>query len=150
MEPNDPGSSAALHWPEPQLPGHDAETAGDAQAAVAGVYRVHAVGLIRLAYLMLGDRAAAEDVVQDAFYGLYRRWDQLNDPGGALPYVRSSVLNGSRTALRRRALGQRVTAYQPPAGPDEAEAAVLSREERQEVMRAVRQLPCRRTAPCWP
>jgi RNA polymerase sigma-70 factor (sigma-E family) len=141
MEPNDPGSSAALHWPEPQLPGHDAETAGDAQAAVAGVYRVHAVGLIRLAYLMLGDRAAAEDVVQDAFYGLYRRWDQLKDPAGALAYVRSSVLNGCRTALRRRALGHRVTMYQPPSGS--AEAAVLSREERQQVLAAVRRLPDR-------
>jgi len=143
MEPDDLGSSAALHWPEAQLPHHDAYTADDAQAAVTALYRAHAVGLIRLAYVMLGDRPAAEDVVQDAFCGLYRRWDQLKGPGGALAYVRSSVLNGCRTALRRRVLGQRVTAYQPPAGPDEAEAAVLSREERQEVMRAVRRLPDR-------
>jgi DNA-directed RNA polymerase specialized sigma24 family protein len=55
---------------------------------------------------MLGDRAAAEDVVQDAFCGLYRRWDRLADPGSALSYVQSSVLNGCRTALRRRALGR--------------------------------------------
>ena len=81
-------------------------------------------------------------MVQDAFCGLYRRWDRLADPSGALAYVRSSVLNGCRTALRRRALGRRVTAtYQPPAGS--AEAAVLSREERREVMRAVRRLPDR-------
>src|SRR5580693_8317762 len=143
MEPDDLGSSAALHWPEAQLPHHDAYTADDAQAAVTALYRAHAVGLIRLAYVMLGDRPAAEDVVQDAFCGLYRRWERLEDPAGALAYVRSSVLNGCRTALRRRALGQRVTAYQPPAGPDEAEAAALSREERQEVMRAVRRLPDR-------
>jgi RNA polymerase sigma-70 factor (sigma-E family) len=141
MEPDDLGSSAALHWPEPDLPDYDADTDDDAQAAVTALYRDHAVGLIRLAYLMLGDRAAAEDVVQDAFCGLYRRWDRLADPSGALAYVRSSVLNGGRTALRRRALGHRVTAYQPPAGS--AEAAVLSREERQEVMRAVRRLPDR-------
>jgi len=80
-------------------------------------------------------------VVQDAFCGLYRRWDRLTDPGRALSYVRSSVLNGCRTALRRRALGRRVTEYQPPSGS--AEAAVLGREEREEVMRAVRQLPDR-------
>jgi len=141
MEPDDLGSSAALHWPEPDPPDHDARTADDAQAAVTALYRAHAVGLIRLAYVMLGDRAAAEDVVQDAFCGLYRRWDRLTDPSGALPYVRSSVLNGSRTALRRRALGHRITAYQPPTGS--AEAAVLSREEREKVMRAVRQLPDR-------
>jgi DNA-directed RNA polymerase specialized sigma24 family protein len=33
---------------------------------------------------MLGDRAAAEDVVQDAFAGLYRRWPQLTDQREAL------------------------------------------------------------------
>ena len=109
--------------------------------AVTALYQAHALGLLRLAVVMLGDRAAAEDVVQDAFCGLYRRWDRLADPSGALAYVRSSVLNGCRTALRRRALGRRVTEYQPPAGS--AEAAVLSREERQEVMRAVRRLPDR-------
>jgi RNA polymerase sigma-70 factor (sigma-E family) len=146
MEPDDLGSSAALHWPEPDPPEPDppeavTPAAASAEAAVAALYRAQAVGLIRLAYLMLGDRAAAEDVVQDAFFGLYRRWDRLTDPRGALPYVRSSVLNGCRTVLRRRALGHRLTAYQPPTGS--AEAAALSREEREEVMRAVRQLPDR-------
>jgi RNA polymerase sigma-70 factor (sigma-E family) len=114
--------------------------AASAEAAVGDLYRAQAVGLIRLAYLMLGDRAAAEDVVQDAFCGLYRHWDRLADPSGALPYVRTSVLNGCRTALRRRARGQ-ITVYQPPSGS--AEAAVLSREEREQVMRAVRRLPDR-------
>jgi RNA polymerase sigma-70 factor (sigma-E family) len=127
-----------MRWPDPAA---DVSQGEGAEAAVGALYRAQAVGLIRLAYLMLGDRAAAEDVVQDAFCGLYRRWDRLADPGGALPYVRSSVLNGCRTALRRRALGHRVTGYQPPAGS--AEAAVLGREEREEVMRAVRQLPDR-------
>lgn len=61
------------------------------------------MGLIRLAVIMLGDRAAAEDVVQDAFLGLYRRWEGLADGGNALTYVRSSVLNGCRNARRSRA-----------------------------------------------
>lgn len=92
MEPDDPAGSAALRWPdagwpEPEPP--DGAGAG-AEAAVGALYRAQAVGLIRLAYLMLGDRAAAEDVVQDAFCGLYRRWDRLADPGGALAHVRSS------------------------------------------------------------
>jgi DNA-directed RNA polymerase specialized sigma24 family protein len=47
------------------------------------LYRVHAVGLIRAALLLVGDRASAEDVVQDAFCGLYRRWDHLEDTGKA-------------------------------------------------------------------
>jgi RNA polymerase sigma-70 factor (sigma-E family) len=142
MEPEDLSGSAVLRWPEPS-PAADpaADPAGGAEAGVGALYRAQAVGLIRLAYLMIGDRAAAEDVVQDAFCGLYRNWGRLADPSGALAYVRSSVLNGCRSVLRRRALGLRVTMYQPPAGS--AEAAVLGREERQEVLRAVRRLPHR-------
>ena len=90
---------------------------------------------------MLGDRAGAEDAVQDAFCGLYRHWDRLADRDRALAYVRTSVLNGCRSALRRRATGRGLTEYQPPTAS--AEAAVLGLEERQEVMRAVRQLPGR-------
>ncbi len=77
---------------------------------MTALYQAHALGLIRLAYLMLGERQAAEDVVQEAFAGLYRRWEKLSAPGKALPYVRLSVLNGCRSQLRRhralRALGR--------------------------------------------
>jgi RNA polymerase sigma factor (sigma-70 family) len=56
------------------------------------------------------------------------------------------VLNGCRSALRqargRQATGRRLAVtHQPPEAS--AEAAVLSREEREEVMRAVRRLPDR-------
>jgi RNA polymerase sigma-70 factor (sigma-E family) len=139
MEPEEP-AGAALRWPDPDWPAAGAQE-GTAETAVGALYQAHAVALIRLAYIMLGDRPAAEDVVQDAFFGLYRNWHRLADPAGALPYVRSSVLNGCRTALRRRALRTRLTTYQPPAGS--AEAAVLSHEERQAVMQAIRQLPGR-------
>ena len=78
---------------------------------------------------MLGDRPAAEDVVQEAFCGLYRRWHSLADTGKALAYVRSSVINGCRTVLRRR-LRQRgvdpVTGDQPG---ESAEREVLRRRE---------------------
>jgi RNA polymerase sigma-70 factor (sigma-E family) len=129
----------AIRLPDPAW---TRDAAGDgAEAGVKALYAQHAAGLIRLAYVMLGDRAGAEDVVQDAFYGLYRHWDRLADQRNALYYVRSSVLNGCRTALRRRALGRRLEVYQPPSVS--AEAAVLSIEERHQVMRAVRGLPSR-------
>ena len=79
---------------------------------------------------MLGDRPSAEDAVQDAFCGLYRHWDRLAERDRALAYVRTAVLNGCRSALRRRALGRRLNAYQPPEAS--AEAAALTNEERQE------------------
>ncbi|HEY3869450.1 MAG TPA: sigma factor [Actinocrinis sp.] len=61
---------------------------------VTELYQAHAVGLIKLGVIMLGDRTAAEDVVQDAFFGLYRNWGRLSDPDNALAYARASVLNG--------------------------------------------------------
>jgi len=143
VESEELGGAAALSWTDSGWPEARGKPAADsAAAAVAALYQHHAMGLIRLAYLMLGDRAGAEDAVQDAFCGLYRHWDRLADQDRALAYVRSSVLNGCRSALRRRTTGRRLlTAYQPPTAS--AEAAVLGLEERQEVMRAVRQLPGR-------
>jgi DNA-directed RNA polymerase specialized sigma24 family protein len=83
-------------------PAGDTDADSDAAAGVTALYQAHAVGLIRLAIVMLGDRGAAEDVVQDSFLGLYRHWDGLDDPGNALTYVRSAVLNRCRNALPGR------------------------------------------------
>jgi len=112
-----------------------------AEAAVTALFQAHSLGLIRLAHIMLGDQASAEDVVQEAFCGLYRHWARLADQAKALPYVRSSVLNGCRTARRRSPARDIRIGDQPPAVS--AEAAVLSGEERHEVMRALRRLPHR-------
>jgi RNA polymerase sigma-70 factor (sigma-E family) len=116
----------------------------DAQAAVTALYKVHAVGLIRLAVVMMGDRAAAEDVVQDAFAGLYRRWNHLSGKDRALGYVRASVLNGCRTRLRARARDERLVAASPdPLAAASAEQAVLVGEEHAAVLAALRRLPHR-------
>ncbi len=55
-----------------------------AERHVTSLYQAHALSLARLALVMLGDQSAAEDVVQDAFLGLYRRWGSLADPAAAL------------------------------------------------------------------
>ena len=116
-----------------------------AEVAVTALYRAHALGMIRLAHIMLGDRASAEDVVQEAFCGLYRRWSALADTGKAIAYVRSSVLNGCRTVLRRQTRARDRADGQQPAPPPgiSAEAAAISIEERQQVLRALRRLPPR-------
>jgi len=133
-------SDAAVHPGQPGAP--SAAPGAAADAAVTALYQAHALGLIRLAYLMLGDAAAAEDVVQEAFTGLYRRWAELSDPAKALPYVRSSVLNASRSQLRR--LGARPPGAGQPLPPAvSAEAAALSGEDRREVLSALRRLPGR-------
>jgi RNA polymerase sigma-70 factor (sigma-E family) len=107
---------------------------------VTALYQGHALSLARLALVMLGDLAAAEDVVQDAFLGLYRHWDRLADASVAPAYLRTSVLNGCRTVIRRRSR-PRVPADWRPA--ESAEAAVLLGEEHRAVLAAISRLPAR-------
>jgi RNA polymerase sigma-70 factor (sigma-E family) len=105
------------------------------------LYQATALGLIRLAYVILGDRHAAEDVVQEAFGNLFRRSDRLPQIDGLEYYVRASVVNACRSVLRRRAVRQRRVLYELPA--PSAEAAVLAGVERDDLIRAVDLLPGR-------
>lgn len=111
-------------------------------ADVGELYREHALGLIRLAMLMVGDTPTAEDVVQEAFLGLHRKQNALRDPAAALSYLRSAVLNRCRSVLRRRTVAGRFRQpHQPPAWS--AEERVIDGQERQQVLAAIARLPRR-------
>jgi RNA polymerase sigma-70 factor (sigma-E family) len=109
---------------------------------VSQLYQAHALALTRLAKLLLGDQASAEDVVQDAFLNLYRAAPRLGDRDQILPYLRTCVINGSRSALRsrRRALVRKLH-HEPPA--PSAESAAVTGEDRREVLAAITRLPRR-------
>jgi len=100
----------------------EARQAAEARQQVAALYQAHALGLVKLAVLMVGDQLTAEDVVQDAFLGLYRRWPALTDHDKALSYVRASVLNGCRMFHRGRYRRGRV----PPEDSGHAESAAAA------------------------
>jgi RNA polymerase sigma-70 factor (sigma-E family) len=120
--------------------------ADDAASIVSALYAEHALGLTRLAQVMLGDRAAAEDVVHDAFCGLCRRWGDLTDPRKAPAYLRSSVLNGCRSVLRRQTRGAAdppLTSEVPSGDGGGADAPLLASEDRRAVLAALRRLPDR-------
>ncbi|OPG02417.1 RNA polymerase subunit sigma-24 [Microbispora sp. GKU 823] len=109
---------------------------------MSGLYAEHALGLTRLALIMVGDRESAEDVVQEAFLGLHRRFDGLRDRDKALVYVRAAVLNNARSVLRRRRMPSWFAgAYDPPVWS--AESAAILGVERREVMEALHRLPRR-------
>jgi RNA polymerase sigma factor (sigma-70 family) len=57
------------------------------------------LGLTRLAFLLTGSRPIAEELVQDAFEQVVRRWDVVERPEG---YLRVAVINGARSWSRRR------------------------------------------------
>ena len=68
------------------------------------LYVRFAPGGIRLAYLMTGDRAAAEDLVQEAFVRFVGRLHSLRDPNAFEAYLRRTVINLSKNHFRRRSL----------------------------------------------
>jgi RNA polymerase sigma-70 factor (sigma-E family) len=108
---------------------------------VTALYEAHALSLIRLAYVMLGDRPAAEDVVQEAFLGLYQRWSKLRDTASAPGYLRASVMNSCRMVLRSSARRDHRIARELPW--ESAEATALVSEEYRHLLRGIQALPPR-------
>jgi RNA polymerase sigma-70 factor (sigma-E family) len=122
----------------------DPRTPSGARQRVTALYRAHALGLVKLAKIMLGDQAAAEDIVQDAFLGLYRKWPSLENHDRALGYLRASVLNACRTAHRGATRRDRALRLVPRSGDiASAEESALIGEANREVMAALRALPAR-------
>ena len=72
------------------------------------VFRQESLGMVRLAFLMVGSAPLAEEVVQDAFARLLERWDGIDQPAA---YLRVCVINGCRNAHRRRALERKHAAH---------------------------------------
>ena len=113
---------------------------------ISALFRQHQAGLVRLAVLLVRDRPAAEDVVQDAFAALHARRDRLGPQDDTLAYVRASVVNGCRRVLRRRAVALRAGARDPQASwpGRSAEDEVIWSQERRRVLAALAALPRRR------
>ncbi|HEV2452179.1 MAG TPA: SigE family RNA polymerase sigma factor [Streptosporangiaceae bacterium] len=114
----------------------------DAGHAVTALYSAHYQSLVRLAALLVRDVATAEEVVQDSFVALHSSWRRLRDSDKALCYLRRSVVNKSRSALRHRAVASRNAPEPPPLAPS-AEEGAIARLERSEVVSALRRLPAR-------
>lgn len=112
------------------------------QPGIEELYHEHALGLVRFGLLLTGDRATAEDLVQDAFLGLHRHWGEVRDPGHVLAYLRAAVVNGSRSRHRRRLVARRLPP-EPLVFAPSAEALVLAGEDRQALLAAVCALPRR-------
>jgi RNA polymerase sigma-70 factor (sigma-E family) len=91
-----------------------------ARGRLAELYLRHADGAIRLAYLLTGDRALAEDLVQDAFVRLAGRLRHLRDPAAFDAYLRRTVVNLSRMHFRHARVERAYLDQQPPpeAEPD--------------------------------
>ncbi|WP_179816229.1 SigE family RNA polymerase sigma factor [Allostreptomyces psammosilenae] len=82
-------------------------------------YQAHYRSLLGLAALLLDDTASCEDVVQEAFIRVHAARGRVREPEKTLAYLRQTVVNLSRSTLRRRILGLKLL---PKPMPDAASA----------------------------
>jgi RNA polymerase sigma-70 factor (sigma-E family) len=113
-----------------------------APRTLADLYQEHRMRMVRLAVLLVDDPSTAEDVVQEAFAGLHRHWSGLRDEAAAIGYLRTAVVNGSRSVLRRRRTARD---YVPPhqVNARSAESLAMLSAEHQAVVDALATLPPR-------
>jgi RNA polymerase sigma-70 factor (sigma-E family) len=103
----------------------DVRRSSVSETRLGELYERYALSATRLAYLLTGDRALAEDLVQDAFVRLGGRLAHLRNPAAFEHYLRRTVVNLSRSHFRHARVER---GYLERTGPGEA-ARVASGEE---------------------
>jgi RNA polymerase sigma-70 factor (sigma-E family) len=108
------------------------------------LYEAQYLPMVRLAYLMCGHAAVAEEVVQDAFVAVHQAWPRVETPRA---YLRTAVVNRCRSWGRHQVL-ERDRRPLPPApaelGADELWDAIGRLNDRQRaaiVLRFYEDLP---------
>ncbi|MFF5405525.1 SigE family RNA polymerase sigma factor [Streptomyces misionensis] len=130
-----------------QRDGAEDTAAGTAAEAVAGTtvdhltetYRAHYRSLLGLAALLLDDTASCEDVVQEAFIRVHSARKRVRDPQKTLAYLRQTVVNLSRSTLRRRILGLKLLS-KPMPDMASAEEGAYDQLERRDLIKAMKGL----------
>jgi RNA polymerase sigma-70 factor (sigma-E family) len=121
------------------------EAAGlEREAALARLFDAQYTPMLRLAVLLGADDA--EDVVAEAFYQLYRRWQKLRNADAAVGYLRSVVVNLARMRLRHLQVVRKHIEKNPEHARDRIESAeheALLREDQRALVGALKQLPAR-------
>ncbi len=113
--------------------------------SLAALFQEQYRPMVRLAYLLVGSVPLAEELVQDAFARMHKKWDHIEHRRA---YLRTAVVNGCRSH-RRRAVLERTRRPDPPpdaappAGDElgDALAALPSRQRAALVLRFYQDLP---------
>jgi RNA polymerase sigma-70 factor (sigma-E family) len=120
-------------------------SAGEDEGGRLGrLYALHAPASVRLAYLLTGDPALAEDLVQEAFVKVAGRFADIREPQAFEAYLRRTVVNLARMHFRRRRLERahlEREAGRPPVTSDLPDVA-----SRQDMKEALLALPERQRA----
>ncbi|MGV9605840.1 SigE family RNA polymerase sigma factor [Streptomyces sp. NPDC003631] len=122
-----------------QREGADETAAGTTVDHLTETYRAHYRSLLGLAALLLDDTASCEDVVQEAFIRVHSARKRVRDPEKTLAYLRQTVVNLSRSALRRRILGLKLLS-KPMPDMASAEEGAYDQLERDSLIKAMKGL----------
>ncbi|MFF0434806.1 SigE family RNA polymerase sigma factor [Streptomyces sp. NPDC004327] len=125
--------------PAPRGGADDTMAAGTTVDHLTETYRAHYRSLLGLAALLLDDTASCEDVVQEAFIRVHSARNRVRDPEKTLAYLRQTVVNLSRSALRRRILGLKLLS-KPMPDMASAEEGAYDQLERDALIKAMRGL----------
>ena len=114
----------------------------DADQTIAAMYSTEYRSLVRISVVLVGDVGTAEEVVQECFIAMYAAWRRLKNVDKAVNYLRRSVVNRSRSVLRRRIVADKHVPKHEPDMPS-AEQGAITQLERTAVIAALRSLPVR-------
>lgn len=114
-------------------------------AALAAAYAEHAGAIYGIALRMIGDRAAAEDVVQNAFLKLWTATAQFDPARGPVlgllvTIARHKAIDGMRRVARRRR-SEELYCREPEAHDDDPAVTLERAQDARDVRSALLALP---------
>ena len=118
---------------------------GDAEAFTT-LYDRHSHAAFSLAYRVMGERQAAEDLVQEAFLKLWRSATSYRPERGSvrtwlLSIVRNRGIDQLRSQASRRRTQEKIEASAPRSQPSEAFAETWRNSQRDQLREALNTLP---------
>jgi RNA polymerase sigma-70 factor (sigma-E family) len=123
------------------------EAAEGRDAHIAALFDENYDRLRDLAFMIIGDRGAAEELVMEAFLKTFTGWSRIRDLDRADAYLKRAVVNLCRSKIRRKAIEfrQNATVYkrEERRRPD---WDLDLHEDSRELWAAVRKLPVRQRA----
>jgi RNA polymerase sigma-70 factor (sigma-E family) len=97
--------------------------------------------LVRLGYVLCGDRGLAEDLAQTALARAYAAWPRVARAGNPDAYVRQIVINASRDRFRKRRVDELLTSALPEGQPGDSAGGLGGLEDRSALLAAMMSLP---------
>jgi RNA polymerase sigma-70 factor, ECF subfamily len=121
--------------------GGPASEALEASRSFETFYDAESQTLFRRLWLVTGNRAEAEELMQDAFLKVWERWEQVGTMDDPVGYLYRTAMNLFRKRYRRAVLAIRRSTGLAPSRDDFADA-----DDRHTVRRVLSKLPPRQRA----